>query len=75
MDREDLGAGRERQDAGPPAGPADAGEAAGGPSPDLVASTVEALRARIDEGDRDALRGTLAPPPAQQSGDPERDPS
>ncbi len=32
-----------------------------GARPDLVADTVEALQARHDDGDRDALRGTLDP--------------
>jgi len=30
-------------------------------SADLVADTLEALQARIDDVDRDALRGTIAP--------------
>ncbi len=42
--------------------------------PDLVADTVEALQARRDDGDRDALRGTLDPSsPAVP--DVERDPA
>ncbi len=32
-----------------------------GAPPDLVADTVGALQARQDDGDRDALRGTLDP--------------
>ncbi len=72
MDREDLGEGRERQDAEPPGGEAADDDAGGAPSPELVATTVEALRARIDEDGREALRGTIAPPAARPPGEPDR---
>ncbi len=62
MDREDLGAGREHLDGDAPGGQAGVEEeVGGGPSADLVASTVEALRARVDDAQREGLRGTIDP--------------
>jgi hypothetical protein len=59
MNREDLEAARDFQDAahGEQEGAIDEGP--GGPSLELVASTVEALRARIDDEHREGLRGTI----------------
>jgi hypothetical protein len=73
MDRYETGTeAREHEEAGHPGGSAGEGEeGSSGPSPDLVASTVEALRSRVE--DRDALRGTIDPhaPLGNGPGEPE----
>ncbi len=53
--------------------PADASTAAQDPEADLIASTVRTLHARIEEADREALRGTVDPELALP-GEPEPDP-
>jgi hypothetical protein len=46
-----------------PAGSEERSIAPGALPADLIADTVEALQARRDDGDRDALRGTIDPFP------------
>ncbi len=60
MNREEADAARQdREGDGPAGNPEPMGEGDAGPSPDVVASTIEALQTRVE--DRDALRGTLDP--------------